>query len=293
MRQIWLFIFLALILAVCFSVSSVRADEKYTYLEMSLLNQDPYPAQPNDYVDVMFKIEHRGGAEAQDVLVEILPEYPFSLDPGVDAVTKVGIIRGSQYGEESVFVKYKLRVDKDAIDGDNEIKIKYVYNTEGRWINPREKEFNISIEDPKTDFDIAVQDYSYKTNTLTIAVSNIGDKDANSVTVTLPEQSLIDIIGSDKNILGGIESNDYTIASFKVSPKQDGPLVVMISYTDTIGVRREVEKAVVFKASSYAQTTNSNNATQDYRAIIYIAIGVVGIIIIFILFRILRKRRRK
>ena len=275
-----------------FFISNAKADDKYTYLDVTLLNQDPYPAQPDDYVDLVFKVENTGGAVANDVIFEIIPQYPFSLDPGADAATNVGYIMGVQYGEHSVFVKYKLRVDKDAIDGDNEIKIRYVYNTQGRWINPFEREFNISIEDPKTDFDIAIQDYSPKTNTLSIAVSNIGDKNANSVTVMLPEQSLIDIIGSDKNILGGIESNDYTIASFKVMPEQDGPLVVRISYTDTIGIRREVEKAVIFKASSYAQATGSNNAKQDYRAIVYIAIGIVGIIVIFILFRVLRKRRK-
>jgi len=292
MRQIWLFILLALILAVCFSVSSVKADEKYVSLDLSLLNQDPYPAQPDNYVDVVFKIEHRGGAIAEDVLVEILPQYPFSLDPGVDAVTKVGIIRGSQYGEESVFVKYKLRVDKDTIDGENEIKLRYVYNTQGRWENYIEKKFNLTVEDPKTDFDVAVQDYSYKTNTLSLAVSNIGKKDAKSVTISLPEQSNIEIFGSDKNIIGGIEANDYTIASFKITPKQDGPLVIKISYTDSIGIRREVEKAVIFKASSYNQITNNTSGTGDYRAIIYIAIGVIGIIIIFVLFRILKKRRK-
>lgn len=286
---------LALILSVCFfcfSTNKVKANEKYTYLDITLLNQDPYPAQPDNYVDVVFKIENKGGSIANDVIVELLPKYPFSLDPGVDAVTDVGLIRGSQYGEESVFVKYKLRVDKDAINGENEIKLRYAYNTQGRWENYIEKEFNITVEDPRTDFDIAVQDYSYKTNSLTLAVSNIGDKNANSVTITLPDQSSIDIQGSNKNIVGGVDANDYTIASFKIIPKQDGPLVVKIEYTDSIGVRREIEKAVIFKASSYEQKITKTNGT-DMRALIYIAIGVVGIIIIFIAIRILRKRRKK
>lgn len=270
----------------------IKAEEKYVSLDISLLNQDPYPAQPNDYVSVVFKIEHRGGGIAEDVLVEILPEYPFSLDSGVSPVKEIGLIRGSQYGEKSIFVKYKLRVDKDAINGENEIRLRYTYNSQGSWEHYSEKKFNITIDDPKTDFDVAVQDYSYKTNTLSLAISNIGDTDANSVTVSLPEQNSIEILGSDKNILGGIKANDYTIASFKVVPKQDGAIVVRIAYTDSIGIRREIEKAVIFKASSYNQKIEGSKVG-DYRALLYIVIGVVGIIIIFVLFKILRKQRKK
>jgi len=289
MRKI-LFILFALILL--FFIINVSADEKYTYLEMDLLNQDPYPAQPDDYVDLVFKLENTGGQDAEDVVVEILPEYPFALDPGADATKRLGLIRGVQYGENAVFVKYKIRVDKDAIDGENEISIRFNYNTEGRWTNYYKREFNITIEDPKTDFDIAIQDYSHETNSLTIALSNIGEQDANSVTVILPEQSSIEIIGSDREIVGGIDADDYTVSSFKVISKEDAALIVKITYTDSIGIRREVEKAVIFNASKYEKEADKGAIT-DYRSLLYIIIGVVGILIIFVILRILRKRRKK
>lgn len=277
-----------------FNAFDVIAEEKYGVVKVSLLNQDPYPALPNDYVDLVFKIENTGRADVHNFLIELLPQYPFSLDSDVDAVKDLGTLSFLQYGSKAVFVKYRVRVDKNAIDGNNEIKIRYVYNTDGKWDNYITKEFNVTIEDTKTDFDVAIQDFSYKTNTLSLAISNIGNKDANSVTVSLPEQSSIEILGSDKNIVGGIEANDYTIATFKIVPKQDGALVVRIAYTDSIGIRREVEKAVIFKASVYDQktTTKTTNAT-DYRALIYIVIGILGIVIIFIVLGVLRKRRKK
>ncbi|UZE93809.1 MAG: hypothetical protein IB618_03515 [Candidatus Pacearchaeota archaeon] len=289
MRKIYLLICFIILLSLFISV---QANEKYTYLDVTLLNQDPYPAQPDNYVDLIFKIENEGGSEAEDVLVELLPEYPFSLDPGVSAIKRIGLIRGSQYGAEAVFVKYRVRVDKDAIDGENGIKLRYIYNTEGIWDKFFEKEFDIMIDDPKTDFDIAIQDYSSETNSLTIAISNIGEQDANSVTIILPEQSSIDIIGSDREIVGGIDADDYTVSSFRVIPREDAALIVRIAYTDSIGVRREVEKAVIFHASKYEKEADKGAVT-DYRALIYIAIGVIGIIIIFVLLRILRKKRKK
>ncbi len=266
------------------------AQDRYSAMQVTVLNQDPYPAQPNTYVEVVFKVENTGNLEVKDFLIELLPQYPFTLDSS--AVKDLGNIGIGQYDEKAIYVKYKVRVDKDAIDGENEISVRYVYDSNKEWRNYVTNEFNITIEDTKTDFDVAIQDYSYKTNSLSLAISNIGDEDANSVTVILPEQSNIAILGSDKNILGGIEANDYTIASFKITPNQDGPLIVKILYTDSIGIRREVEKAVVFKASSYIQKTN-NNGTPNYTTLIYIAIGIVGIVIIFILFRILKKRRKK
>ncbi len=69
-------------------------------------------------------------------------------------------------------------------------------------------------------------------------------------------------------------------------------MILRISYTDSIGVRREVEKAVIFNASVYNQKVNGDGAA-DYRALIYIGIGIIGIVVIFIFLRILRKRRKK
>jgi len=257
-----------------------------------LLNQDPYPAQPDNYVDLVFKIENTGGQSATDVMVELLPEYPFSLDPGVGGFKKIGTIKDVQYGEEAIFIKYKVRIDKDAIDGENEIALRFAYNTEWKWTEYYKREFNVTIEDSKTDFDIAIQDYSYETNSLTIAISNIGEKDANSVTVMLPEQSSIDIIGSDREIVGNIEASDYTVSSFRVIPKEDAALIVRIAYTNSIGIRREIEKAVIFNASKYEKEVDRGTIA-DYRSLLYIIIGIVGIVIIFVLLRILRKRRKK
>ena len=297
MRQDYIFlgfVFAVLILSIIsiMPLPCVSAQEKNAMVEVSLLNQDPYPAQLNNYVELVFKVENKGRVDVQDVMIEILPQYPFSLDSGVSAVKEIGSLTLVQYGEKAVFVKYKLRVDKDAIDGENAIKIRYVYDTNGQWINYITREFNVTVEDPRTDFDIAIQDYSPATGTLSIAVSNTGDQNADSVTVSLPEQSAIEIIGSNKEIIGGIETNDYTVSSFKVVPKEDALIVVHISYTDSIGIRREVDKAVLFKASTYSYKIAAKETGANNRALIYIGIGVVGIAIIIVLFRILRKKRK-
>lgn len=131
------------------------------------------------------------------------------------------------------------------------------------------------------------------TKSLTLAISNIGEEDANSVTMSIPSQTAYEFLGTDKNIIGNIAKNDYTIASFKINPKEDGPLIVKISYTDSIGVRREIEKTVMFTASAFSQkTTNGKEQSGLSKSLIYIIIGVIGLILIFILLRILRRKKK-
>ena len=95
------------------------------YIVVSLVNQDPDPAEPGQYVDLRFKFENKGQEAAQDIEVELLLEYPFSLDQGVSAIKNIGSLYGRQKGNEGIIVKYHIRVDKDALDGTNEIKLRY------------------------------------------------------------------------------------------------------------------------------------------------------------------------
>ncbi len=291
-QNIFLFVFLIFVLSFLINIPKVMAIEGVFHLDITLLNQDPYPAEPNSYVDLVFQIENNGDRIAQDTMVELILDYPFSLDAGTSSIQSIGTIRIMHIDEKPILVKYKVKVDKDALDGDNEIILHYTCNTGGTWSSYNEEKFNINIEESKTDFDVAIQDFSPLTNSLSLAIANIGNKDANSVTIVLPEQAAIEILGSNKNIVGGIETNDYTIASFKILPKKDDSLIVQISYTDNIGIRREVEKTVMFKSSTYGLDGKSSSKS-NFKAIIYVVIGIIGIIIIFILFRILKKKRRK
>lgn len=103
------------------------------YIVVSLVNQDPDPAEPGNYVDIRFKFENKGQGAAQDIETELLIEYPFSLDSGVPALKSIGSLYGRQMGDEGIIVKYHVRVDKDAIDGNNEIKLRYRVKG-GAWV---------------------------------------------------------------------------------------------------------------------------------------------------------------
>jgi len=111
-------------------------------MKVTMLNQMPDPAEPGKYVDVRFKFENNGSKVAKNVEAEILPQYPFTLDPGTSAIKSLGSINPQQKGDNGVIIKYRLRVDKDALEGQNEIKLRY--KTEDNvWITLPEFKINI------------------------------------------------------------------------------------------------------------------------------------------------------
>jgi hypothetical protein len=265
-------------------------------LNISLVNQDPYPAEPGGYVDLLFKLENWGTDSADNVAVELLPAYPFSLDPGTNATRVIGTIKGFQTDEKAVQVDYKVRVDKDAVDGTSEIKVRYTYDS-GISV---EKTFDVSISNPRTDFDVVVQDIT--SPSVTLAIANIGANDGYAVIVGIPDQKDFRATGTSRTILGNLNAGDYTLATFQVIPAASGTgtgnstLVVEISYTDALGIRRTVDKNVRLDMTPVTNRTFARSGqlgtSSNGNGLIYIGIGVVGIVAIAAFF-ILRKRKGK
>jgi len=102
-------------------------------IEVTMVNHEPDPAEPGRYATVRFKIENNGRENAEDIVLELLPEYPFSLDPGESPVKKIGSVYGKQVGKLGVIVDYRLRVDEQAVEGDTDLELKYKIN-DGVWI---------------------------------------------------------------------------------------------------------------------------------------------------------------
>jgi hypothetical protein len=312
------------------------------YLKTIFVNQDPYQAEPGGYVDLLFKVENQGTKTAENVIFELLPEYPFSLDPGLNATRELGAIAGLTTGEDAYFVKYKVRVDKDAIKGDNEISLRYTYGSggfENSYISEKfnvsvsiVEKFNVSVSDPRTDFDVIVQDSTSASTTL--AIANIGANAAYSAIVKIPEQEAFRVTGASANIMGNLDAGEYTLASFQIvangainatmvmgnasviADRENATafrgnvnatmgggmgrnLNVEISYTDTLGIRRTVQKEVRLDANfgangtffGQARTTQTGQSPIS-NGLLYIVIGAVGIIAVVLFFK-LRHRAKK
>lgn len=102
-------------------------------LQISLLNSDPDPAQPGRYVELRFRVENLGTFNTADTLFELIPEFPFSMDPGESTERELGTIYGRSIGDEAATLYYKVRVDRNAIDGDNYVRLRYTVDNGKTW----------------------------------------------------------------------------------------------------------------------------------------------------------------
>ena len=212
-------------------------------LSVSLINQDPYPATPGDYVELVFQIEGVGNADCGRVQFGLLEQYPLIFDP--DTVRTISVDAGTYQKDFSSFLMapYKVRVDSNALDGENPIEVEF---RSGADINYQTKQFNLEVQDTKADFEIHIKDYAPLTNTLTFEILNIENIDVEALTLEIPSQDNILIKGSKTNIIGDLDSNEYTTANFEATPSE-GEILVKIIYTDSINKRRTLEKTVLFE----------------------------------------------
>ncbi len=251
-------------------------------LDVSLINQDPYPAIPGEEVDVVFQITGVQNPECRIVNFEVKEEYPFSIDPG--STNPITINSGTYSKDYSSFyvAPYTLRIDGDALDGDTPLEVK-ISSTAG--LAGILKKFDINIKDTKADFEIYVKDYSYETKTLTFEILNIEDVDVEALTLEIPKQDNVEIKGSNKKVVGDLDSNEYTSADFEAIPK-NGEIEVTILYTDSINERRSITKQVEFD-SEYFTGRNGDKSFPWFWIIV--ALGVI----VFIFYRRHKKKKDK
>lgn len=253
-------------------------------LDATLVNQDPYPAIPGDYVTVVFQLTGVEDGTCKTVSFRLIEDYPLSLDPNESAEK---IIKGGTYQKDYasyLSIPYKLRVDPNALDGQTQIEVAYGGDTATSEIS-QSKDFYIEVEDVRADFELHIDKYSYDTEEMTIEVLNIADSDVEALTLEIPGQDNIWVIGSNRAIVGDLDSNEYTTADFKAD-LEDGDIEIKVLYTDATGTRREINKTINYDSVYFKPEEKSNISS-------VISILIVLVIIFFVGRWFLKRRKRK
>lgn len=265
-----------------FSLISINAE--VCGPKISLINQDPYPAIPGEYVKLVFQVKNIENPTCGTISFELLEQYPLIFDP--DTQKKITINSGFYKRDYGSFLiaPYKVRIDKEALKGDNPIDTKIYYSGNQGYLTTQ---FNIYVEDSKTDFEIHIDKYSYETKELTIEILNIGNSDIEALTLEVPKQENIDIRGTNRVVVGSLDANEYTTADFKANI-QDGEIEIKILYIDSTGIRREVIKEINFDSTYF---TKRPDEQQKNSTTYYIIILVIVIVLIWWLVK--RKKEKK
>jgi len=248
---------LCVMLMVCATVSLAAISDSAD-IEVSLINQNPDPAEPGKYVELKWKVENIGSLNAENVIFEVIPKYPFSLDPGESTQQKIGSIWGRQIGDDGIVVTYRLKVDEDAVEGQNEIEIRYSLDNGISWQKPGK--FYISIR--THDAILNVKKVSYapdpmppgKKTVLSIELENMADSLLKDIKVNLILIKTLQTATSvsynelpfscfgttNQKVLKHIDAGEKKTVDFTLIPDPDAAsdvykIPITIKYSDELG----------------------------------------------------------
>jgi len=221
-------------------LASLVASASVCDLSAVILNQDPYPVAPGETLKVVFQIDGAVNSDCGDISIVLKEAFPFKLDSGYSSTYTYKA--GTYLKDFSSFllVPYKLIVNKDAEDGENNLEVDIISSS-----GTLTESFDIEVADLRTDFEVSVKNYDSATQTITFEILNSGEHDVEALTIDIPKQESVSIRGSPRNIIGSLDSNDDTTFSFEATPK-NGDIKLIITYTDGINERRTLEKTVYF-----------------------------------------------
>jgi len=142
MKKIVLFLVCMIMLS---AVSVYGAQSSSASIKITLLNQDPDPASAGNTVTLRFKVENTGGEAVDNLNLELIQDYPFTVING-DAVKNLGSLGAYQSGNNYLNFEYTIKIDKDVVEGTKALRVRYQFNngvstTESFSVNIASKQF--------------------------------------------------------------------------------------------------------------------------------------------------------
>lgn len=240
-----------IILATVFSVYAVEGK----LIRTTLISQEPDPAEPGKYVDLRFKVENIGDNLIDNVMIKFVDKYPFSLDPGEEDVALIGNLEERQKDTSGAIVKYRVKVDESAVEGENTVVLAYKYSGQG-WI---EKEFTVDVR--TTDIVLSVESVHSnpavippgKESKVTISLKNLADSLIQDVRVKLDLSAdttpFVPINSATEKKIYQIDSMSTKNLVFDVMAEADSDpgaykIPVDLNYYDEIGTEYSKEDII-------------------------------------------------
>jgi|FLOH01.1.fsa_nt_gi hypothetical protein len=174
-----------LITMMCLLMIGMVSAVSDTYLTASLTKYDPQPAEPGKYINVFIQLENTGIDTAENVELQLIENFPFSLDPGKSNIKQIGLLGGKDFHT----VEFKIKVDEKAVEGDNVLKVRYNQNPEKTVWGQAELEISVQTQDALLSIEkiqtTPTEIAPGETGTITIDLKNLADSHLSDVIVSL------------------------------------------------------------------------------------------------------------
>jgi hypothetical protein len=211
-------------------------------LSVDISKYDPYPAEPGSYIDVWINAQNMGTDSITDAQLKITPAYPFSLDPDQIATINIGTITAGQ----AVVSKVRIRVDQNAVQGDNLLDVQYKYGGFD-WLTKR---MDVYVQTHNSI--LAVQKISTEPSTIvpgkvsivTFDVQNLADSFISDISIKLDLSNaslpFAPINSTTEQRIYSMDSKAIALVNFSIIASPDASagvykVPVIISYSDSTG----------------------------------------------------------
>ncbi len=233
---------LAMLTVLLLSLTSmVSAQRPGVQLELQDIKTEPTPVRTGEYADVWLKLRNTGNRsiDADDVVVDFQPTYPFSVDDDEQTQWELGTVTP---GEEYQF-RLQVMVDKNAVPGNNSLEFRTQSGNNDVAITK-----SVPIEVRTDDTALVVDDVQLpdrvapgSTNDMTVTLRNLATSHFKDIDVELDLDDLPFAVGdtSRKRVqqLDGGDTTNVTYQLFTDAEAERGVsrLPVTLDYRNQVG----------------------------------------------------------
>ncbi len=279
-----------LLLSIIFSVIpySYAGSTYNSNIDVTLVNYEPDPLNPGRVAEIKFQIENNGKDVDEDVYIEIVPEYPFSLYSGEKKIF-LGKLRSYQTGSDAYIVKYKMKVDNNAVGGVYDIKVRL---WKGNSLTLYEDNFQVTVESTGKDLGV---DYYFKPTIITpgnqaelfIKLNNGGVDNYENIYLNLNVSDDFMVLEStEEKFVETINNGEEKLISYKftLSPDFNSPYYLIpltLEYEDDSGNLFTKDLKLTATVDNYAELmsyiSDSDNFIAGSTGEVTISLANIGI----------------
>ncbi|MBN1175074.1 hypothetical protein JXA48_00365 [Candidatus Woesearchaeota archaeon] len=249
-------------------------------LSADLLKYEPIPAQPGQYVTAYIELDNIGDTDAQNAMIEVLDEFPFTVVG--DGSETIGALKS----QRSYVSDFQIKVDSQAVVGNNALKVRF--SPDGKnW-----QERSLDIEVKSNDISLSVVDVSTSPkelvpggdgvitiklkNTESVVIRNIG---VQLGLVAVSQSSITDLpfiptSSATEQRIGRLNPNEISEVSFPIKAYPTATpgyykLPISLSFYDDQGTKTEKQDLIGLVVKSvpelkvYVEKTTVSGASQS------------------------------
>jgi hypothetical protein len=178
---------IALIILIAVLSIHFAAAELPGNVRITLLNQEPDPVAPWEYVDLRLKVENHGTQPVEELYVKLDSGFPLQIPASLNTEKYLGTLWGGLYGSYGVVLNYRVRLSDNAAQGPNKFNVMY-RSGNGEWASV-ELELNVrALHDMVAVDSIAINPEIIKagdTASILFSIQNLGGTEIKDISVKL------------------------------------------------------------------------------------------------------------